>query len=365
MNKDKNLSENQIMAMAVGFMIGIGILALPSALTKDAKQDAWIAAIIGGIYPVIIGLAAVYMCKYFPQDNILVLSKKYLGKILGTVCNFVFMMFFYIYVITGVVGFSNIFRVYATPFLTALKMQVALIIIIIYTQSKGIKVIAKLNELAFYTVCILMTFLSVGFLKGNIKYVEPVFGVGVSNILKSSIESAYAYSGIEQIFLIYPLMEDKKKLKSAVFKAVGITVFFYTWVTFISIYFLGYKVTGKTLWPVFLVSESISISIINSFKSIFLLAWTGIMCKLLGNEYASTVYIAKDVFNIKARWAKWSMHVIAVVIMFYSFTKMPTPMARSEFLGKVIPLITIYIFIYVGSIVIFIFFDKNKKAMKN
>lgn len=365
MNDDKNLSENQIMSMAVGFMIGIGILALPSALTNVAKQDAWISAIIGGVYPTIIGLASVYMCKYYPQDNILVLSKKYLGNIIGNIFNFLFMVFFYIYVVTGIVGYVNIFRVFATPFLSSLKMQIVVVIIIMYTHNKGIKVLAKLNELAFVTICILMALLAVSLLKGNIVNVKPIFGNSFINILKASIESAYAYSGIEQIFLLYPLMRNKKKLKSTMFKAVGITVFFYTWVTFLSIYFLGYKVTTISIWPVFLVSESISLPIINSFKSIFLLSWTGIISKVLSNEYASTVYIAKDVFNIKKRWAKWLMHSIAIVIMFYSFSKLSNPMDRSAFLGKAIPIVTIFIFIYVGIIVIFIFFDKNKKATNN
>lgn len=363
MNNDKNmLDENEVMAMMIAYMVGVGILSLPAGLVKDAKQDGWISAAIGAVYPFYIGFAAVYMCKYNPKDNILVLSKRYLGKILGTILNSLFLVFIYIYIILTATGFTNIFRVYGTPFLTPFKIQIVLIIIIIYASNKGIKLMGKTSEVSFYTISILMTLLVFSLLKGQIINVKPFFGAGFTNILKASIESAYAYGGIEQIFLIYPLMKNKNRLKNAVVKGVGITAIFYAWATFISIYFLGYKVTGKNIWPVFLVSESVSVSIINSFKSIFLLSWTGIMCNDLANQYNSILDILTDILKIKNR--NW-LHILVVPLITYGFTKLPNPMYRSSFAGKVVPIITIFSLLYATTICIMIFFDKNKKVVKN
>lgn len=359
MNKNnKNiLDDNEIMVIMVGFMVGTGILSLPNALAKDAKQDAWISAFIGALYPLGVSLASVYFCKYYPDDNILVLSKKYLGKILGTICNLLLLVFYAIYLVSTITGFTQIFRVYATPFLSPLKIQLVVMIMVMYTWSKGLKVLAKMNELSFYIVCILMALIGVSLFKGRILNVQPVFGSGVKNIFKASIESAYSYGAVEQILLIYPFMKNKNKLKSAVLKGTLITAFFYTWVTFITIYYLGYKFTTINLWPVFLVTESISIPLINSFRSMYLLGWTGIMCIVLSNEYNSIMTILKDILNMKSIKL---IYVFALPIFLYLFTKLPNPMYRAAFNSKAIPIMTIYSLSYIGLIALLMFFDKKK-----
>ena len=50
--------------------------------------------------------------------------------------------------------------------------------------------------------------------RGNYLNLFPVFGSGYKNILKASLESAYAYGGLEGIFLIYPFMRNKDKIKA-------------------------------------------------------------------------------------------------------------------------------------------------------
>ena len=56
-------------------------------------------------------------------------------------------------------------------------------------------------------------------------------------------------------------------------KSVLITAIIYTWITFITIYFLGIDIIPKILWSVNMVPKTVQIPVINNFKFIFLVVW--------------------------------------------------------------------------------------------
>ena len=98
---------------------------------------------------------------------------------------------------------------------------------------------------------------TIGILKdGSFLNISPIFGTGIVNILKGSLDSVYDYSLLEIIFLIYPFINDSRKIKNSVLKAVGFTAIIYTWITFITIYYLGKDIIPKTIWSFFSDSSS-------------------------------------------------------------------------------------------------------------
>ena len=58
MLKDVKISVRQFAVLVIIYTIGTTILVIPSGLAADAKQDAWIAAIIG------VGLNLLIVCLY-------------------------------------------------------------------------------------------------------------------------------------------------------------------------------------------------------------------------------------------------------------------------------------------------------------
>ena len=86
MNKEKSnlLTPSELLTyILVGIIIGIGIFSLAKCSQEKSKQDVWISAAIGAIYPLYLVLIS-YICKEKPKDNILLLlSRQYFGKLLG------------------------------------------------------------------------------------------------------------------------------------------------------------------------------------------------------------------------------------------------------------------------------------------
>jgi spore germination protein len=361
MEKAKNnlLEDSECIGIIVGFVTSIGILSLPNGVVKDAKQDGWISVIIGGVYPLFLALLSIYYVKKHPNEDILFLSKKYLGIILGTICNILFLAQFIIYLIAIASGMNNVYIGHATAFLTPIKLLIPAILIATYLAIKGIKVLGRINKIALYALVMFILTLLTALQRGNYLNLFPIFGSGYKNILKGSIESAYAYGGLEGIFLIYPFMRNKDKIKTVVLKSTFLIMLFYTWTTFICIYFLGYKVTSKALWPVLLVTEGVNLPIINSFRVIFLFLWSFTIFRTLGDYQYSITYILSYLLKVKD---KNKVYWFTVPIAIYLCLNIGSEVHRRAFLGYIIPKVTLFNIVYVSIIAILIFVkDKGGK----
>ncbi|HEY8892125.1 MAG TPA: endospore germination permease [Clostridium sp.] len=353
------LEESECIAMVVGFVTSVGLLSLPNGVVKDAKQDGWLSVVIGGIYPLFLAFLSIYYVKKHPNEDILVLSKKYLGVILGTICNILFMAQFGVYLIGVASGMSNVFICHATAFLTPIKLFIPAILVATYLALKEIKVLARINIIGLYAVVISILTLLTSLQSGNYLNLLPVFGTGYKNILKSSLESAYAYGGLEGIFLIYPFMRNKDKIKAVVLKSSFLIMSLYILTTFICIYSLGYKVTSKALWPVLLVTEGVNLPVLNSFRYIFLFLWSVTIFRTLSNYQYSVTYILSYILKVKD---EKKVYCFTVPIIIYLCLKVGSEMHRRAFLGYIIPKVTLFNITYISIIAILIFIkDKGRK----
>lgn len=300
MNKQENnlLTSSQVTSLLFGITMGAYFLKLPYVLIKIAKQDAWISALLGCIYPLYIIFVGSYIIKNHPSNTILELNKKYLGKLLGSIFNFFFLIPFFIFAGTVTSDFISISLVYFLAYLNKIKISIITIGVSAYTAYKGLKVLGKINETAFYlTICTLFfSFLALKY--GNIKNVMPVFNVGIIDILKGSKETAYGFSNIELFLLIHPFVKSNTNMKSCGLKAVALTTIIYSWVVFITIFFLGSDIVPKNIYSFIMVAESVQIPIVNNFRAIFMFLWSIVVLKLISTNYYFSTFIINDLTNI-------------------------------------------------------------------
>lgn len=349
--KNQILTPSQFVFTILGSMLGIGILSLPNSLVKISQQDSWIATAIGAVYPLYISLLCIYISKKYPDHNILFLSKKYFGNFLGNVLNLLFLIE-YIFHITAVTsGYINMMRVFSTNFLSPQKLSIFITAVCLYASYKGINLIGKISEIIFYITLpfIILPILSIR--ESTILNLFPILGSGFSNILKASIETAYSYTGIEALFLIYPYINDKSKIKSSSLKGVFLTILIYVWLVFITIYYFSLDVTGKNLWPVLSASEIINIPIINNFRYFFILSWIFIMLRVISIMDFIMLDILKD-FMKKTSMKKICFFIYPVLV--YLPVLLSNEITRRSFLGKVTPIVVIFSIIYATSIALLI-----------
>ncbi len=314
-NKEVILTVSQFIFIIFGCIVGVGLLSLPNGSVEVAHQDGWISTLIGGIYPLYVVLIARYISKKFPDDTILTLSKRYFGKFIGSILNLIFATYFIFFATMISSYYSNLMRSYSIGFLSSFKVIAILFILIIYVSSRDLKVLGVLSEICFSLTAILILSPIAALKFPNMTNIHPVFGSGFSSIAKGSMKSAFAYSGAEIILLIYPFLKKKEKMLISSLISVAFVVVMYVWCVFVTTYYLGPDIVEKSHWSFLLVTGSVTISVINNFRYVFMFLWSLIAFKSISiNSYAS-IYILKDITpKIKMKQLCFFMYPLFVFI---------------------------------------------------
>lgn len=356
-----SLTASETTYILVGTMVGIGILGLPGTLAQKVYQDAWIAAGLGAFLPLYYAALGYYLCKWQGDKDVLVLCTNYFGPVFGRLLNLGFLGFFMLNLIAVLSGFSNLFRLYATPFLPSIKVILLTCTISAYTATRGLKTLGKINQIAFF-LSILMFLLCVeAFRKGSYYNVMPIMQAPIIEIVKSTKDSLFSYCGMELFFILYPFMENRKNVGSLLIKAVTITFCLYTIVTFLTIYYMGPEMVVKSSWPVVSVFESIQIPIINSFRFIFTMLWVIIALKSISNYHFASLFTLSNIIGEKKvntiNIAVFSLSVILAM-------QLTNETVRRAFLDKIMPVYTLCICLYFTIIFIFSWFKRGEGIVK-
>ncbi|MGO5117329.1 GerAB/ArcD/ProY family transporter [Clostridium sporogenes] len=359
---DKNLlTSKEITFLLVGLMTGMGILSLPNDVVKLAKQDGWISAIIGSIYPIYIIFLSDFIIKRFPNENLLSLSRKILGNFFGNILNILFGLQFMIYATSVAAGFNNILRTYIVSFLSPFKIYIVVFLLAAYTSSKSLKTLGKVNNAVFYITILILAFSLQAIKVGSILNIKPVFGSGFTNIIKASKNTAFEYATVESLLLIHPFVKEKNKIKKSALKAVGISAVMYSWAVFITTFYLSADIIPKNIWSFLAVADSVKVPIINNFKYIFMFLWMQVIYKTKSNEY----YLFTFIFNDITKFDRKKMCIFLYPIFIYLSLMYKNETLRRKFLNFIIPKVTIFNIAFVSIVALLIFLKKDETNENN
>lgn len=361
-SKYNTLSPNEIAFILIGIMLNINIAKLPNNLVKIAKQDAWISAAVGAIYPLYITLLVVYISVRFPQENIFAISQKYFGKIFGNVLNILFTISILSYLPAAFSQISIVVQNYVTTFISSLKIYTTIAVVASYCACGGLRVIKRICSINF-CILVIIIIISLGALKeGSFLNVRPMLGVSPYKIVKASVTSAYDYSCIEIIFLLYPLINDYSKVKNAALKASAFICFMYTWITFICIYYLGIDVIPKTYWAFFSVTEDIKFIEIINFRYLILFFLIFISIKSISIFYYFAIMSINNIKKIKNK--EMICFIISVFFIYICRKYYSNLLNRNAILNYTVPISIIYNLIYTSFIALLIFIKKDDENAK-
>lgn len=350
------LTPSQFTCTLISALIGIGFLYMPNSVIKAAKQDGWIGSLLGGIYPIYVIVVMNYLCKKHPNSDILTLSKRCFGNILGSILNYIYITFFLFVLTSELAGVNNLMNVYTTPFLKKYQIMLTILVPISYVVYKGIKTLGRINEVCFYLTIILLL-LPIAVAKyGSYTNLMPIFSSGITNIINAAKETAFYYCGAEIIGLIYPFLNDKKQLLKCGIISTCVIVFTYTWLAVATIYYLGIDISPKYLWPVLALADSINVPIINSFRYVFVSLWLIVVIKCMTTYYFAVSY------GLNKEIKKISMETITLIlfpIVIYLSSLYGNPTTRRYYSGKLTTIYVVYNLVYISAVAILIRIKKR------
>ncbi|ERJ13864.1 GerAB/ArcD/ProY family transporter [Haloplasma contractile] len=231
---------------------------------SDVKQDAWLTVLIGN------GLGILFLTLYgvlylfHPNLSLVALIKHLLGEKIGGFIIFLYIIYF---ILIGAFVIRNIGEVINFYFLQQSNIPVLnllVILVVVYTVSLGIEVIARTGELSFYAVIFLLILLFILVALADIlkfDHLFPVLDHGVFDIATASYPLAISmpFGELFVFMMIFPHVSSKHKMIRVSVLGLLTTGFIILLFTVINIAALGPFIVEHAPFPTMRMIQKINI----------------------------------------------------------------------------------------------------------
>ncbi|MGG2055004.1 endospore germination permease [Lysinibacillus pakistanensis] len=207
------ISSRQFMIITLLFSIGTAILIIPATIANEAKQDAWIAAIIGVAISFLLVKLYISLGKRTPNLTFIEANEKILGRIFGkfTAIGFILLTF----LSSGeLLYFIGIFmKTEVMPETPTMAFALLFSIIIVYAAFLGIEVFARSAEILFpFFILIFIVFAVCITPQISFDNVQPILETPKKSLLYSIIRFMSIFSfPLVVLLMLFPSVVNVQK----------------------------------------------------------------------------------------------------------------------------------------------------------
>ncbi|AVK84985.1 hypothetical protein C3943_16255 [Lysinibacillus sp. B2A1] len=256
------ISSRQFMIITLLFSIGTAILIIPATIASAAKQDAWIAAIIGVAISFLLIKLYISLGKRTPDLTFIEANEKILGRIFGkfTAVGFIILTF----LSSGeLLYFIGIFmKTEVMPETPTMAFALLFSIIIVYAAFLGIEVFARSAEILF-PIFILIFIIFAVCIAPQISFdnVQPILETSKKSFLYSIIRfmSIFSFPLVVLLMLFPSAVNVQKSAQKGFYIGAIIGGIVLIILITLCILVLGPSNTASRTFPSYALAQRISI----------------------------------------------------------------------------------------------------------
>jgi spore germination protein KB len=315
------ISGYQLFVLVTLFEMGSAILF---GLGAAAKQDAWIAVLLGLISGLLLFLVYHRLFMFYPDITFTIYVQKITGKLIGRFIGFLYIVYF-------IYQASRILRDFGELLVTTIYTNTPLLVInclmiltIIYAIHQGLEVIARVGEL-FFGIIYFMAIIGGGLIVFSglihLNNLQPMLENGWKPVLTTvGSQTIYFPFGEMVVFtMLLPYLNDQKKARKICMSGMILSGINIIITVVVNIAALGVDLMLRTPFPLLSTISKIQIAdFIERLDALFMLYLViGGFFKITLYFYAAVLGTA-DLFQFKSH-QKLSFP-IGLIIIFASVT---------------------------------------------
>ncbi|AET58580.1 GerAB/ArcD/ProY family transporter [Paenibacillus terrae] len=299
-----NISARQLMILTTLYTVGSAILIIPSGMALVAKQDAWIAALVGVGAGLLILYLYIKLAALYPQMTLIGMMEALLGKWLGKAVGLLFFATFFINAPVAVLFYlGNFMTTQMIPETPMPAVNILFALIILLAVRLGLEVIARSAELMFPLFILLYISLTV-LVVSNVKLenVQPVLEAGVGPIWSAALSFvSTAFLPHIVLLMIFPASVNRfDQARKAIFTGSLIGGFMLVVVVALAILVLGPDLTARNIYPSYALAKKISIGhFLQRIEAIMATMWFISLFFRITVYMHSTVTAIAQIFHLK------------------------------------------------------------------
>src|SRR5690554_3287380 len=286
--------------------------------TRFAKQDAWIAFVIGMIMGLVIITIYILIAKIHPGKNLIEILQDTFGKYVGILLSILYIFFFLhlsSLILRALSEYMIIVNYYETP---QYFIMLSIMLVIVYTLRKGFEVAARAAEI-FIPVLILFVVFLFFILTDNFKFdfFLPVLKNGVKPILNTGfIILNFPFGGLVVLLMIFPYLNERNKMVKHTYISVIIGGLLLLMIIVRDLVVLGSNISSFVVFPPNISTSLIPTAVLEPFISMnLLIAVAGTLCVYI-NATSKAISI---LFNVEDKTLIIPIVTIVIGVSLWQF----------------------------------------------
>ncbi|WP_103110769.1 GerAB/ArcD/ProY family transporter [Brevibacillus reuszeri] len=259
---ETKISVRQFGMLVTLFSIGTPILIIPAGLAGLAKQDAWLAAVLGvGLGLLITGLYCA-LGSLFPAKSLVEMNELVLGKWIGKTISITFVFFNLVTAAELLFFVGNFLTTQIMPETPIQSINIIFACVVLMGVRLGIETIARSAEMLFPLFFVLFLILAI-FVSPQIKWenIQPVLETDMNVLFKAVIffTSVFSFSPVA-LLMIFPASVDRlKEARKAFLSGAFIGGVVLIIIIALAILVLGAETTARQMYPSYALAKKINV----------------------------------------------------------------------------------------------------------
>jgi len=225
------ISSIQLFLLLSGFLFGSTVILAPA---KGAKNDAWLAILIGGAGGVLLMGVYAAISSLNPSKTLVDILKEKLGKVAGTVVAVLYVWYFIHLASLVFRDFGEFICSVTFPETPMVVVIVLFAVVLVYAVNSGIEVLGRLSELLVPLIPITILIISLSlFTVHDFTAFLPILDNGITPVLKAALSFiTFPFGETVAFLMLFSHLNQKGKLKKVVLISavvstlLQITIFF-------------------------------------------------------------------------------------------------------------------------------------------
>jgi len=225
------ISSIQLFLILSGFLFGSTVILAP---VLRAKNDAWLALLIGGIAGALLMEVYAAIALLNPSKTLVDILREKMGRVAGNILAVMYIWYFIHLASLVLRNYGEFIRTTTFPETPMVVVIGILAAVLVYAVNSGIEVIGRLSELLVPVIPLAILIINLSLITiHDFTAFLPFLENGMGPVLKASLGYISLPFGEAVAFLmLFPHLNKQEKLKKVVFVSaivstlIGIVVFF-------------------------------------------------------------------------------------------------------------------------------------------
>lgn len=303
MQKKNQISNEQIKALVITTMVGVGILSLPSDIAMVMGTGGWLAIIIGGLLfvPFIVMIDKLF--KMHPGKSIFQISREIMHPIIVNLFSVIFLIYIVILLSYSIRIFAEVIKAYLLKTTPTEVIIITMLIAISYIARSKIEAVARMAVMIYPIIIGFVIFLVLVNLPHMDKTnIYPVLNIDYKVLPKGIMTTLFSYIGYEIILLTFNLSENKDESLKYSLRGLFIVIVIYLMLFFITLSQYGVYQLQKEIWPSIAVVKEVDLPgfFLENLDGIAMASWVMVVYGTMGPFLYATGLIFSDVLKAKS-----------------------------------------------------------------